>query len=254
MQELSMRLEGKVALVTGAGRGIGLAIAQTLAQAGAAVAIQDIELPVAQQAVDQIIAGGGRAMALGGDMGDLPMVSTLVDQVVKGLGGFHILINNAAIQIGGNWLEVSPEEFLRQVAVDQVAPMMLCQSAARVFIGQKWGRVINIGSVQQLGFHAGMIPYAMSKAALNNLTRMVARELAPHGVTVNQLSPGWMNTHRNRHDFSTEADRLEKGKRLPIGRIGEPQDCAGLALLLCSDAGEYITGQTIFVDGGISLR
>lgn len=254
MPDLSMRLDGKVALITGAGRGIGLSMAQTLSRAGAAVAIQDIDLPVAQQEVDAINAAGGRAMALGGDMGDLEMVRTLVPTVAKVLGGFHILINNAAIQRGNNWLNVTPREFLEQVTVDQVAPAMLCQDATRHFTPQKWGRIINIGSIQQQRGHVPMMAYSMSKSALSTMTVMLARELAPIGVTVNQISPGWMNTHRNRHDFATEKDRQEKGKIMPMGRIGEPEDCAGLALLLCTQAGEYITGQTIYVDGGLSVR
>ena len=133
--------------------------------------------------------------------------------------------------------------------------MLLCQQAVPIFRGQGFGRIINLGSIQQKTGNASMLPYAASKSALENITKALARELAKDQITVNMLSPGWFNTWRNRHDFKTPEDMIATGKRaVPLGRIGEPQDCGGVALLLCSDAGAYITGQTIFVDGGMSIR
>lgn len=250
-----LRLDDRVALITGSGRGIGLGIARGLASAGCAVAIQDIDLDVAQREAQAIIAGGGRAVALGGDITDLSLPCEAIAQTVRQLGGLHILINNAAIQLAKDWTDFTIEEITRQVNADFISPILFCQQAAAIFKRQHFGRIINIGSIQQRSGNPDMLPYSMSKAALENLTRGLARVLAPDGITVNLLAPGYFNTWRNRDDFKTPQDLIERGRTyVPSGRIGEPEDCAGIALLLCSDAGEYITGQTIYVDGGMSVR
>ena len=250
----NFNLDGKVALVTGAGRGIGLAIAQVLASAGCAVAIQDIEKDVAQNAIDEIVKLGGRGLALGGDITDLDLPRFLVEKTQENLGGLHILVNNAAIQIDKSWLELSREEIERQLRADQIAPILLCQFVAPLFKWQNWGRVLNIGSIQGCKGNPNMLAYSMSKSALENMTRALARDLAPHNVTVNNLCPGFFDTWRNRRDFPNEEEKRKRGEWLPAKRVGDPQDCAGLALLLCSEAGSYITGQTIYVDGGLSVR
>jgi NAD(P)-dependent dehydrogenase (short-subunit alcohol dehydrogenase family) len=254
MKGPDFRVEGKVALITGAGRGIGRAIAEALASAGAAVAIQDIELGIAQQAVAAIQQAGGRALALGGDLEDYNLAPQLIDQTRSALGGLHILVNNGAIQIEKPWLEQTPQEMLRVYQADNITPLVLSQIAARHFIAQKWGRIINIGSVQQRWGTPHMLPYAMAKASLSLMTRLMARDLAQHNVTVNQLAPGWFNTFRNRAEFPTVEEKVRRGRHVPLGRVGEPEDLGGIAVLLCSEAGSYITGQDIFVDGGLSAR
>src|SRR5947209_11013309 len=134
-------------------------------------------------------------------------------------------------------------------------PILIAQAAVPHFQRQRWGRILNIGSIQGLRGNAEMLPYAMSKAALANMTRVLARQHAGEGITANLIAPGWFNTYRNRGDFPMPGALAEKGRRhIPIGRIGEPRDAAGLALLLCSPAGEYITGQTVYVDGGLSAK
>jgi len=248
----NFRLDGKVALLTGAGRGIGLGMAKALASVGCAVAIQDIERTVAQAEADAINHAGGRAVALGGDITDLVVVQTLIDLTVRALGGLHILVNNAAVQKNQHWLEDSVEHLRRTFDADLIAPIVLCQAAARIFTAQKFGRIINLGSIQQRRCNPHMLPYSLSKLALTGVTKALARDLAGDGVTVNLIAPGWFNTHRNRDDLRTQQDVIDRGRRVPVGRLGEPRDCAGLALLLCSPAGEYITGQAIFVDGGMS--
>jgi NAD(P)-dependent dehydrogenase (short-subunit alcohol dehydrogenase family) len=244
------RLDGKVALVTGAGRGIGLAMAQALASVGCAVAIQDIDETVAQEAAEKVKSTGARAIALGGDIGELRQAPKLIDRTVSELGGLHILINNAAIQSPQHWTQVSVDLLEQEFRTNLFAPILLCQQVVPIFKSQRWGRIINLGSVQQRGGNPGMLPYSLSKAALEKLTTALARDLARDQITVNTIAPGWFNTLRNQHDLSTPQRLVERGKNVPIGRIGEPDDCAGVTLLLCSDAGSYITGQTIYVSGG----
>jgi NAD(P)-dependent dehydrogenase (short-subunit alcohol dehydrogenase family) len=252
---VSFRMDHRVALITGAGRGIGLAMARALAGAGCAVAIQDIDLPVAQAEADRINAAGGRAIALGGDVLDLNLPQRAVAEVVAKLGGLHVLINNAAIQQPRHWLESSAEEMERQLRADLVAPILFCQQVVPIFRKQQWGRIINMGSVQQQKGNPTMLAYSLSKAALEKMTTALARDLGAGQITVNLIAPGWTHTFRTQKDFTSAQDKAEKGKRAaPLGRVGEPTDFEGIVLLLCSDAGAYITGQSIYVDGGMSAR
>jgi NAD(P)-dependent dehydrogenase (short-subunit alcohol dehydrogenase family) len=255
MSRINLDLTGKVALVTGSGRGIGLAIAQSLASHGCAVAIQDIDIDVAQAEAEKINQLGGKAIAIAGDIADLALPDRCIAEVMRQLGGLHILVNNAAIQLAKNWQEFTYDEITKIVNADFLSPIRFCQLAAEIFKAQRWGRIVNIGSIQQRVGNADMLPYSMSKAALENLTRALARTLAPDQVTVNLLNPGYFNTYRNRFDWKDDQERIDKGKSyVPIGRIGEPEDCAGIAVFLASNAGGYITGQTIYVDGGMSVK
>ncbi len=240
--------------MTGAARGIGLGIAQAFASAGAAVVIQDIDLDVAQAEAGAICRAGGKAIALGGDVTDTQLADELIKNALESLGGLHVLVNNAAIQTPEHWLAMSQDSLDRQLRADLVFPILLAQRAAVIFKNQKWGRIINLGSVQQRRGNPGMLAYSASKAAMEKITTALARDLASDNITVNCIAPGWFDTYRNRADFKDEADKAKKGEQVPLGRIGVPADCQGLAVLLCSPAGSYITGQTIYVDGGMTLR
>lgn len=252
MAGLSFDLTGKIALITGAGRGIGLSIAKTFAAHGAAVAIHDIDLPVTQQEVESINASGGKAIAIGGDATDISIAPGLVDQTVAAFGGLHILVNNAGIQKNGSWLELTPEQILREWTANMLLPLRLSQFVNDRFRQQKWGRIVNLSSIQARRGNPNMLAYSMSKSAIQNLTGGLARDLAPYGVTVNALAPGWMDTLRNAGNFANEEDKIRIGReRIPVGRLGTPDDVAGIALLLCSDAGSYITGETIYIAGGL---
>lgn len=250
----SFDLSGKVALITGAGRGIGLAMARTLALSGCAVAIQDIELEVAQNEAQILVERGCRAVALSGDLTDVSLAETLINQTQEQLGGLHILVNNGAIQLQKNWTELSIQEIEMQLRADQIVPLRLCQLSAPIFEEQRWGRILNIGSIQGLKGNPGMLAYSMSKSALENMTRALAKAMAEYQTTVNLIAPGYFNTWRNRAEFQSEQDLKERGQWVPLKRVGQPSDLAGIALLLCSEAGSYITGQTIYVDGGLSVR
>ena len=246
-------LEGKVALITGAARGIGLAVGRALAEAGCAVAIQDIDLAEATKQVERMKSDGHRALALGGDISDMSLPREFVDRTAAELGGLHILVNNAAIQKNQDWKQRSLEDFDRTFHANVAAPMLLAQLAAPIFIRQRWGRIINIGSCQQLSGNPQMLDYSMAKAALATMTQGMAKDLGPHNVTVNCIAPGYFDTLRNAHHFKSEQDKVKRAEHYPLRRLGQPEDCVGLALLLCSEAGSYITGQSIFVDGGIDL-
>jgi NAD(P)-dependent dehydrogenase (short-subunit alcohol dehydrogenase family) len=248
-------LAGRVALVTGAARGIGLGVARELSRAGCAVAIQDIDAEAATAAATALEREGGRAVALVGDVGDLAHTATLVDATVERLGALDILVNNAAIALDAAWESVPLVDVERQLRVDLIAPLILCQRAAIYLRGRRWGRILNLGSIHQRNGFAMKLVYGMCKAALENMTRALARDLARDGITVNLIAPGYFHTHHNRDDFPNAKAKEEAGRRMvPAGRIGEIEDCGGLALLLCTDAGSYITGQSIYVDGGMTTR
>ena len=254
MDTVSFRLDGKVALLTGAGRGIGLGIAEAFAAYGCAVAIQDIEKDIAQQAADSIVKAGGKAVAIGGDAGELKFAAETFEAAVAAFGGVHILVNNAAIQSNQPWEKLSAEVIEKQYRANIVTPLLLTQCVMPIFRKQRFGRIINVGSIQQVKGTPNMLSYSMSKAALWNMTTGLAAETARDGITVNLLAPGYFDTVRNSDHLNTEAGRAKAGAHIPVGRIGEPRDCAGAALLLASEAGEYITGQRIHVDGGMTLR
>jgi glucose 1-dehydrogenase len=142
-----------------------------------------------------------------------------------------------------------------QIRADLISPILFCQLVVPILKKQRWGRIVNLGSVQQRGGNPHMLPYSLCKAAMEKLTMALARDLAADQITVNLIAPGWINTQRTEQNFSSPQDKAEKGKKaVPLGRVGEPSDFAGVILLLCSDAGEYITGQSIFVDGGFGAR
>ncbi len=248
-------LTARSALLTGAGRGIGLAVARALAGAGCGVAVQDIDEGVARAAADGINAAGGRAVAFGGDLADLSLPARLVADAAAALGGLHILFNNGSIQIPRPWMEAVPEAMERQLRVNLVSPVLFCQQVVPIFRRQRFGRIVNVGSVQQRQANPAMLAYSLSKGGLEKLTVGLARDLAKDNITVNQVAPGWIrNTVRNEGDFRSpaDADRIAQ-QAVPLGRVGEPEDVAGAVLLLCSDAGSYITGQNVFIDGAMGL-
>lgn len=242
---------GRTALITGSARGIGLAMAKTLAAGGAAVAIQDIDYDVALSEAAAIRDAGGRAVGLGGDLTDLSLPDRLVEQTVAELGPISILINNGSIQHYGNFFDHPIERMRQELDANILAATRLCQLVIPAMQQAKWGRVINFSSIQAKNGNPSAPSYAMSRAAMENLTRGLGRRFARDGITVNCISPGWFDTYRNRNDLTSEEVKIDRGRHVPIGRLGKPEDCAGLCLLLCSRAGEYITGQVINVDGGM---
>lgn len=246
-------LRGKTALVTGSGQGIGRSIALALAEHGANVLVHcRNEVEQAQQVVRTIGAYGVKAVATAVDLAAADAADRLYREAAA-LGPVDVLVLNASVQVRKDWREVTPEEFDQQVQINWRSSLQLMQRFAPDMAGRKWGRILTIGSVQQVKPHPHMIAYAATKSALVNTVKNLAGQLAKDGITVNNLAPGVILTGRNEEALADEAYREVVRSRIPAGFFGEPHDCAGLAVLLCSDAGRYISGQDIFVDGGMSL-
>ena len=248
------RLDGRTALVTGARREIGRAIALALAGAGARLAIHhagtEEEARDAAGVVREIEQAGGAARAFGQDFA-LDDAGTKLAAAVSVWAAVDILVLNASIELPEDYQEITRERFDRQIAVNLRTTLELLQALVPPMGERGWGRVVTIGSVQQIRPHPQMMVYAGTKAAQLNWCWNMARQFGGQGVTVNNLAPGAILTARNRTQMSTEGDALKA--RIPVGRLGRPDDLAGAALLLCSDAGCYINGQNLFVDGGRSI-
>lgn len=245
------RLHGRTALVTGARREIGRAIALALAGAGARLAIHHRgtadEAADAAGVVAEIEAAGGEARAFGQDFSE-DEAGRVLAAAVTAWSPIDILVLNASIELPEDWREITRERFDAQVAVNLRTTLELLQALVPPMAERGWGRVVTIGSVQQIRPHPRMMIYAGTKAAQQNWTLGLARQYGGQGVTVNNLAPGAILTARNRDQMATEAAALIE--RIPAGRLGTPADLAGAALLLCSDAGAYINGVNLFVDGG----
>lgn len=245
------RLTGRTALVTGARREIGRAIALTLAALGAKLAIHhaetDEEAADAAAVVREIEQAGGIARAFAQDFARDDAGKRL-SEAVSAWAAIDILVLNASIELPEPYEEISREHFDRQIAVNLRTPLELLQTLVPAMAERGWGRVLTIGSVQQMRPHPKMMVYAGTKAAQWNWTRNLARQFGGRGVTVNNLAPGAILTARNREQMAIEGASLIE--RIPAGRLGRPNDLCGAAALLCSDAGSYINGVNLYVDGG----
>lgn len=238
-------LSGRKALVTGSSQGIGFAIARTLSEAGAAVYLNGSDGEKAKKAAEKI-AGARLAVA---DLAGPDCAEILSEQT----GELDILILNASIQCRAPWDRITGEDMERQIAVDFKASLKLIQKYAPFMLKQAWGRIITVGSVQQRKPHKDMLVYAAMKAAQENLARNLAKQFAPFGVTVNNVAPGVILTPRNEEVLSDPSYAAGVMGSIPAGFAGNAKDCAGAVLLLCSEAGRYITGEDLYIDGGLKL-
>jgi 3-oxoacyl-[acyl-carrier protein] reductase len=249
-------LSGRVALVTGASRGLGVRFAEVLANHGAAVAL------VARR-VDRLAAvrvgiekAGGRALAIEADVTDRTAMARAFDAAEQAFGTVTILVNNAGIVHSGRALELTGEEWRRVLATNLDAVFFWAQEAARRMLAAgKPGAIVNIASVLGFGVEKGVIGYATAKAGVVQLTKALGLELAFKGVRVNAIAPGWIVTELNREYLESERGAAIK-REIPVGRFGEARDLDGALLLLVSDAGRFIAGATVVVDGGqmVALR
>jgi 3-oxoacyl-[acyl-carrier protein] reductase len=243
-------LAGKTALVTGASRGIGKAIAIQLARRGANVACVATQAERCAETVAACVAAGGTAEAFGVDVADGPAVAALVEQVASTGGGLHVLVNNAGITRDQLLLRMSAADFERVVAVNLTGTFHFMKAAARPLMKSR-GRVVNISSVVGVIGNAGQANYSASKAGVIGLSLSLAKELAGRGVTVNCVAPGYIATDMTAALDAAAAQKLAES--IPLGRIGQAEEIALAVDYLVGPGGAYITGQTLIVDGGLSL-
>ncbi|MBC2602652.1 SDR family NAD(P)-dependent oxidoreductase [Puniceicoccus vermicola] len=249
-----LNLTGRTALVTGSSRGIGRSIALALAEAGADIALHGTsDGERVQQVRDEILAKGVRCAVILKNLAEHDAAKYLLEQVGASLGKLDILVTNASVQLPKPWLEGTREDFELQVQVNFRCSYELIQMSVPAMQERGWGRILTVGSVQESKPHPDMLVYAATKCAQTSMAQNLAKQLGPSGITINNLAPGVIGTDRNL-DRLADKDYLDRVLSwIPVAKIGKPEDCAATALLLCSDAGAYITGQNIFVDGGMSL-
>jgi 3-oxoacyl-[acyl-carrier protein] reductase len=242
-----------VALVTGASRGLGMQFAQALAENGAAVALVARRAERLAEVKKQIEAKGGRAAAIEADVLDSKAMQRAFDRAEATLGTVTVLVNNAGVAHSGRAIELSAEEWRRVLATNLDAVFFWAQEAARrMFAAGKYGNVVNIASVLGLNVAKGVVGYAAAKAGVIQLTKALALEWSFKGVRVNAIAPGWFVTEINR-DYLTSEEGRAMTRGIPLGRFGMDGDLDGALLLLASEAGRYISGTTLVVDGGQSI-
>jgi 3-oxoacyl-[acyl-carrier protein] reductase len=253
VRELAGTLQDKVALVTGASRGIGRAIAETLASLGAAVAVNYVaRAESAAETVATVVQAGGTAMAVQADVRSGDSVQAMVQEIEAKLGPVDILVNNAGITRDGMFARMSEEDWQIVIETNLNGAFHCSKAVLRKMMRRRWGRIVNVSSVAGLAGNAGQANYAAAKAGLIGFTRSLAKEVGARNITVNAIAPGFVETDMT-------ADLKEEWKQqvlsmTPAGRFGAPDEVAAMVGFLASDAAAYITGQVISVDGGLGMR
>ncbi len=243
-----MRLESRVAAITGGALGIGRATALAFAAEGAVVALGDVQLEAAEVVAREIAERGGKAIAIGVDVGDAGQVQAFVDRVVAELGRLDVLFANAGIAHSAPFLEHAETEWHRVLRVNLTGVFLCCQAAARQMVKQGSGRIITTASINGFRGVENLVSYNAAKAGVIELTRTMAVELARYNITVNAIAPAQIDTRLTRG--LPEDARRRRVDRIPMGRFGEPDEVARAALFLASDDASYVTGHTLAVDGG----
>jgi NAD(P)-dependent dehydrogenase (short-subunit alcohol dehydrogenase family) len=243
------RLEQRIAIVTGAGQGIGRAIALGLAREGARVAIADLNEASANTVKNEIEASGGRALVIRTDVSNEDSVQAMVERSLQEFGRVDILVNNAGIFPTSPVEGMSEEDWDRVIGTNLVGAFLCARAVVPKFLEQGTGRIISITSGRAFQGAKNGAHYAASKAGIIGFSKSLALELAPHGITVNVICPGITDTAQPR-GHQTEEQIYAQGQRIPLGRIGQPEDLVGPAVFLASDAAAFITGQTLLVNGG----
>lgn len=245
-------LSGRVALVTGSSRGIGLALAGALGAAGATVVLNGRDPAALERASDSLVAAGVDVHVHPCDVTDEAAVQAMVDAVERSVGPLEILVNNAGVQQRAPVLEFPVDDFRRMLAVNLVAPFAVAQAAARPMAARGRGKIINIGSVQSELGRPTIVPYTASKGGLRLLTRGLCADLGPQGIQVNTLAPGYFATDLTAALVADDEFSRWVAARTPAGRWGEVDELAGPVVFLASDASSFVNGQTLFVDGGMT--
>jgi NAD(P)-dependent dehydrogenase (short-subunit alcohol dehydrogenase family) len=251
MAENPFRLEGKIALITGGSKGLGRAIADALAGAGSDVCLVSRHENEAEQAAGEIHAAFGRqAVAIGADVSDSAQVNRMVERAIGELGHLDILVNNAGMNIRNPVVDYSDEDWHKVLNTNLSSAFYCCRAAGPHLIERGWGRVVNLASIMALTSLPGRCAYTASKAGLIGLTKTLALEWAPHGVTVNAICPGPFATPMNIPLLENPEVREQFTSRIPLGRWGNVEEVGAAALYLCSEPAAFVTGHTLYIDGG----
>jgi 3-oxoacyl-[acyl-carrier protein] reductase len=250
------RFDGRVAIITGAARGIGAGTAKRFADEGAAVAVLDIN---EEQAAETAAGLGDARMALGigCNVTDAASVEAAVGRVLDELGGLHILVNNAGITRDNLLFKLTEEDWDAVMGVHLKGAFLMSKAAQKTFVDQKYGKILNLSSISANG-NRGQANYSAAKAGVQGFTRTLALELGPFGVNVNAIAPGFIATEMTddtarRLKMDVDEFRKLNAEANPVRRVGFPEDIAAAAAFLCSDEASYITGQTLYVDGGAKI-
>ena len=248
---MTRKFDGSVAVVTGAGRGMGRAVALRLGGEGASVVVAELKPEHGVEVAEEIRTAGGTATAVTADVSRVDDVKRLFDEAVKAFGTVDILVNNAGIAVERSILEYTEADWDRQMGVNVKGVFFCSQAAARLMIPRRRGKIVNFASTS--AFVASSHPeiaYDTSKGAVRQMTVAMAAELAPHGINVNAVAPGTTKTEMTRDTLSTEEGLAWQLARIPLGRVWQPDDIAAVVLFLCSPEASYITGHTLVADGG----
>jgi 3-oxoacyl-[acyl-carrier protein] reductase len=248
---LQISLENKVAIVTGAGQGIGREVATTLADAGAEIAAVDVQLELAKETASLLTQRDRKAKEYRCDVSKSEEVQTTVDQVMKDFGKIDILINNAGITRDNLILRMSDSEWDAVLAVNLKGVFNFTKFCAKYMMKARCGKIVNIASIVGIRGNPGQANYSASKGGVIALTKTCARELAPRGIQVNAVAPGFIDTEMTR--VLTEDQKVKIVSEIPLQRLGMPKDVAAGVLFLCSPLSDYITGQVLVVDGGMAM-
>jgi 3-oxoacyl-[acyl-carrier protein] reductase len=252
------RFDGRVAVVTGAARGIGLGIATRFAEEGASVAILDLDDTSASEAAGLLpLTESAGSVGIAADVSDSDSVQTAVDRVVAELGGLHILVNNAGVTRDNLLFKMSEDDWDLVMGVHLRGAFLMTRAAQKHFVAQTYGKIVCLSSVSALG-NRGQANYAAAKMGIQGFVRTLGIELGPYGVNANAIAPGFIATDMTdataaRVGMPVEDFRKAAADRNPVRRVGYPEDIAAAAAFLCSDESSYITGQTLYVDGGATL-
>jgi NAD(P)-dependent dehydrogenase (short-subunit alcohol dehydrogenase family) len=246
-----MSLTGKVVIITGAARGIGRACAERFAREGAKVVVADVDQARGQETAAAISVGGSETLFVACDVGDSVQVSGLISASVEAFGALDVLVNSAGILHNSDFLDVTEEDFDQVLRVNLKGPLLVGQAVARQLIDQgRGGAIVNLSSVGAVLAAPFQAAYNVSKGGVAQLTRVMALSLAPHGIRVNAVGPGTIGTDMTNDLLEDVALRRQILSRTPLGRVGDPAEVAAVVVFLASEEASYITGQTVYCDGG----